>query len=53
MVLEFFGYISGVGVIGLGLILLLRHQRVKLVNSFHSGRRRASRRGNALIWPSR
>ena len=53
MVFEFFGYVSGVGVIGLALILLLRHQRVKLMNNFHSGRRTGYRRGNALIWPRR
>ena len=53
MVLEFFGYITGVSVIGLGLMLMLRHQRVKLMNSLHSGHRKASRSGNALIWPSR
>ena len=53
MVFEFFGYVSGVGVIGLGLMLLLRHQRVKLMNNFHSGRRTGAGSGNALIWPRR
>ncbi len=52
MVLEFFGFVSGVGGIGLAWVMLLRHERFKVINGFYAGRQGRSPGGNALIWPS-
>jgi len=53
MVFELFGFVSGVGAIGAAWILLLRHERFKVINGFYAGSRAGGGRGNALIWPSR
>ena len=53
MVLELFGFVFGVGGIGLAWVVLLRHERFKVINGFYADRRSRSHSGNALIWPSR
>lgn len=53
MILELFGFVSGVGAIGAAWMLLLRHERFKVISGFYAGRRVGDTRGNALIWPSR
>lgn len=53
MVFELIGFVSGVGAIGAAWLLLLRHERFKVMNGFYAGRRRGDVQGNALIWPSR
>ena len=53
MVFELIGFLSGVATIGLAWMLLLRHERFKVINGFYAERRNRARGGNALIWPSR
>ncbi len=54
MFFEVLGFLSGAAAIGTAWMLLLRHERFRVLGSFHANR--APRRpggGNALIWPSR
>lgn len=53
MVIEIAGFISGVAAVGGGLLLLLNHERERVLEGIRSGRARSARRGIALIWPSR
>ena len=54
MFFEVLGFLSGVTAIGTAWMLLLRHDRSKVLSNFYSGRASGSQSsGNALIWPSR
>lgn len=54
MFFEVLGFLSGVAAIGTAWMLLLRHERFKVLSGFYSSQAsRSQRGGNALIWPSR
>ncbi len=54
MVFEALGFVTGVAVIGAAWMMLLRHERWKVLSGFYAGTPgKAHRGGNALIWPSR
>jgi hypothetical protein len=54
MFFEVLGFLSGVATIGTAWMLLLRHERFKVLGSFYANRTaRRQGGGNALIWPSR
>jgi hypothetical protein len=54
MFFEVLGFVSGGAAIGTAWMLLLRHERWKVVDGFYSGKpSRSAGNRNALIWPSR
>jgi hypothetical protein len=53
MFFEVLGFLSGVAAIGTAWMLLLRHDRLRVMSSLTAARASRGQGGNALIWPSR
>lgn len=53
MSVEVLGFITGAMVAGFAWLVLLRHERWRLIRAIYDQRNRRLPAGNALIWPSR